>query len=124
MHAERAHSGRTDWPAIAAFYDRLTFLTRTVGAAVGRAAAHAKVGGPAVGLSMLDQLATECASAHQPYMAVRAHLLGRLGQEAAASATYDQAIELTADEAVRGFLLEGRNASAAAADRLTNAEAL
>jgi predicted RNA polymerase sigma factor len=36
--------------------------------------------------------------------------MARSGREAAAVAAYDRAIELTSDEAVRGFLLERRNA--------------
>jgi predicted RNA polymerase sigma factor len=112
VHAERAHCGLTNWTAIAVFYDRLALLTRAVGAEVGRAAAHAETEGATAGLSLLDQIDPACASTYQPYWAVRAHLLGRSGREAAAAAVaaYDRAIELTADEAVRGFLLEQRDA--------------
>ena len=42
VHAERAHSGRTDWRAIARFYDQLVQVAPSLGAAVGRAAAHAE----------------------------------------------------------------------------------
>src|SRR2546427_8864078 len=42
VHAERARSGRTDWSAIAWFYERLVELAPTVGARVGRAAAVAE----------------------------------------------------------------------------------
>jgi len=110
VHAERCHSGRTDWAAIALFYDRLAFLTRAAGAEVGRAAAHAEVEGAAAGLRLLDQIDPARVSTYQPYWAVSAHLLARSGREAAAVAAYDRAIELTSDEAVRGFLLERRNA--------------
>jgi predicted RNA polymerase sigma factor len=119
VHAERSHSGRTDWAAIAVFYDRLASLTRAVGAEVGRAAAHAEVAGATAGLTLLDRIDPACASAYQPYWAVRAHLLGRSGLEAAAVAAYDRAIDLTADEAVRGFLLERRNAVAIFSDQLS-----
>jgi RNA polymerase sigma-70 factor (ECF subfamily) len=110
VHAERSHSGRTDWAAIAAFYDRLALQTRAVGAEVGRAAAHAEVNGTAAGLGLLDQIDPADASAYQPYWAVRAHLLSGSGQEASALLAYDRAIELTTDDAVRGFLLERRKA--------------
>ncbi|HWS69999.1 MAG TPA: DUF6596 domain-containing protein [Steroidobacteraceae bacterium] len=121
VHAERSRSGRTDWAAIAVFYDRLAFLTRAVGAEVGRAAAHAEMEGATAGLRLLDEIDPAGASAYQPYWAVRAHLLGRSGLEAAAAAVtaYDRAIELTADEAVRGFLLERRNAVPLSKDRLS-----
>ena len=42
VHAERAHSGRTDWRAIARFYDQLVQVAPSLGAAVARAAAHAE----------------------------------------------------------------------------------
>jgi RNA polymerase sigma-70 factor (ECF subfamily) len=121
VHAERFHSGRTDWAAIAVFYDRLAFLTGAVGAEVGRAAAHAELEGATAGLKLLDQIDPAGASAYQPYWAVRAHLLDRSGQEAAAAAVaaYDRAIDLTADEAVRGFLRQRRNAPAISIDRLS-----
>jgi RNA polymerase sigma-70 factor, ECF subfamily len=70
-------------------------------------------------LRLLDQIDPACASAYQPYWAVRAHLLGRSGQEAAALLAYDRAIELTTDDAVRGFLLERRKAVPIANDRLS-----
>ncbi len=50
VHAERTRSGRTDWEAIAWFYDRLVELAPTTGARVGRAAAIAEVEGAAIGL--------------------------------------------------------------------------
>ena len=45
VHAERAHTGRTDWAAIAKFYDLLMQLAPSIGAAVARAAAHAEARG-------------------------------------------------------------------------------
>jgi RNA polymerase sigma-70 factor (ECF subfamily) len=119
VHAERRHSGRTEWPAIAAFYDRLAILTGAVGAEVGRAAAHAEVEGPAVALALLDQINPGLSAGYQPYWAVRAHLLDQLGSHALAAAAYTSAIELTADEAVRGFLLQRRRAAANFRERLS-----
>jgi RNA polymerase sigma-70 factor (ECF subfamily) len=119
VHAERSHSGRTDWAAIAVFYDRLAFLTRAAGAEIGRAAAHAEVEGATAGLRILDQIDPARVSTYQPYWAVSAHLLARSGQEAAAVAAYERAIELTTDDAVRGFLLERRNAVPFSNDRLS-----
>ncbi|MEX2220135.1 MAG: DUF6596 domain-containing protein, partial [Phycisphaerales bacterium] len=40
-HAQRGHTGRTDWDAIALLYEGLVRLAPTVGAYVGRAAALA-----------------------------------------------------------------------------------
>jgi RNA polymerase sigma-70 factor (ECF subfamily) len=119
VHAERRHSGRTEWAAIAAFYDRLVTLTGAVGAEVGRAAAHAEVNGSAAALQFLDQINPILSSRYQPYWAVRAHLLDQLGSNAAAVAAYTSAIELTADEAVRGFLLQRRHAAANFRERVS-----
>jgi predicted RNA polymerase sigma factor len=112
VHAERRHSGATQWVAIASFYDRLVLLTGAVGAEVGRAAAHAEVEGPAAALKLLNQINPPLSANYQPYWAVRAHLLRQAGRESAAVAAYTCAIELTADEAVRGFLLQRRDAAA------------
>jgi len=46
---------------------------------------------------------------YQPYWAVRAHLLQRLGKTSEASDAYDQAIGLAEDPAVRQFLLQKRS---------------
>ena len=109
VHAERRRSGETQWRAIAAFYDRLATLTGAIGAEVGRAAAHAEVEGPAAALTMLDQINQTLSAGYQPYWAVRAHLLDKLGNRPFAVAAYARAIELTSDEAVRGFLLQRRD---------------
>jgi predicted RNA polymerase sigma factor len=119
VHAERRRSGVTEWPAIAAFYDRLAILTGAVGAEVGRAAAHAEVEGPAAALRMLDQIDPILSSSYQPYWAVRAHLLDQMGNGARAAEAYNNAIELTADEAVRGFLVQRRHAAANFRERLS-----
>jgi predicted RNA polymerase sigma factor len=108
VHAERARIGRTDWPAIATFYEHLARLAPTLGARVGRAASVAEVHGPATGLAALDEIPPTAISAYQPYWAVRAHLLDRLGRKAQASDAFDRAIGLTEDPAVRRFLLARR----------------
>ena len=45
---------------------------------------------------------------YQPYWALSAHLLKRLGHAARAKEAYDRAIGLSEDGAVREFLLEQR----------------
>src|SRR5262245_34299138 len=79
VHAERAHTERTDWQVIRSFYEHLARLAPTLGARVGRAAAVSEVQGPAAGLALLDDIQPTIVSAYQPYWAVRAHLLERLG---------------------------------------------
>jgi RNA polymerase sigma-70 factor (ECF subfamily) len=112
VHAERRRSGKTQWCAIVAFYDRLAILTGAVGVEVGRAAAHAEIEGPAAALILLDRIDSALSSGYQPYWAVRGHLLDQMGRGPSAVAAYTCAIDLTADEAVRGFLLQRRAAAA------------
>jgi RNA polymerase sigma-70 factor (ECF subfamily) len=108
VHAERAQGGRTDWAAIVVFYDHLVRLAPTTGARVAQAAAMAEAQGPAQGLAVLDEIERAVAVAYQPYWAVRAHLLRRLGRAAEAAEAYDRAIGLALDPATRQFLLARR----------------
>jgi RNA polymerase sigma-70 factor (ECF subfamily) len=109
VHAERAHTGRTDWNAIATFYDQLMLLAPSIGGAIARAAAHAEVRGPEAGLALLDQMDVHAVISYQPYWAVRAHFLRQLGRTQPATEAFDRAIALTDDNAVRAFLTERRN---------------
>jgi RNA polymerase sigma-70 factor (ECF subfamily) len=108
VHAERARSGRTDWSAIALFYEALMRISPTLGTRAGYAAAVAEANGPEAGLAVLESIDPEAVSHYQPYWAVRAHLLQRLGKTRGASDAYDRAIGLAEDPAVRRFLLEKR----------------
>ncbi len=109
VHAERAHTGRTDWKAIARFYDQLVLVAPSLGAAVGRAAAHAEAKSAQAGLSLLDAIDADAVTSYQPYWAVRAHLLSELKRTREAQDAFDRAIGLSEDDAVRRFLLERRN---------------
>jgi len=109
VHAERAHSGRTDWRAIARFYDQLVQVAPSLGAAVARAAAHAEATNAETGLALLDQIDTDSVTSYQPYWAVRAHLLRELRRDREAREAFDRAIGLSEDDAVRTFLLERRS---------------
>jgi RNA polymerase sigma-70 factor (ECF subfamily) len=108
VHAERAHTGRTDWAAIAWFYQQLIQIAPTLGIRVGYAAAIAEAEGPEAGLAVLDPIASDLVSHYQPYWAVRAHLLQGLGKTREASDAYDRAVGLAEDAAVREFLLQKR----------------
>jgi RNA polymerase sigma-70 factor (ECF subfamily) len=105
VHAERARSGRTEWPAIVLFYQRLIRIFPTLGTRTGYAAALAEAHGPGAGLAALDEIELGSVSDYQPYWAVRAHLLQRLGKLREASDAFDRAIGLAEDPAVRQFLL-------------------
>jgi predicted RNA polymerase sigma factor len=105
VHAERARSGRTAWPAIVMFYEQLIRISPTLGTRTGYAAAVAEANGVEAGLAALDAIDLDDVSAYQSYWAVRAHLLQRLGKTSEAAAAFDRAIGLTEDSAVRQFLL-------------------
>jgi predicted RNA polymerase sigma factor len=108
VHADRARSGRTDWTAIAWFYERLAGVAPTIGVLVGRAAAVAEARGAAEGLHLLDRIERRLVETYQPWWAVRAHLLQQSGRAAAADEAWQRAIDLTSDEAVRRFLTRKR----------------
>ena len=104
-HAQRAASGATDWQAISLLYEGLVRMAPTIGALVGRAAAVAEARDPETALALLEELPSERIGTYQPYWALAAHLLGRLGRMEAAREAYDRAIGLCADDAMRRFLI-------------------
>jgi RNA polymerase sigma-70 factor (ECF subfamily) len=108
VHAERAHTGRTDWAAIALFYRELSQISPTLGVQVGYAAALAETEGPQVGLGVLDSITSDALAHYQPHWAVRAHLLQSLGKTHEAAEAYERAIGLSEDPEVREFLLKKR----------------
>jgi len=108
VHAERARTGRTDWTAVALFYERLIRISPALGTQTGYAAAVAEAKGPEAGLAVLESIDRDAAADYQPYWAVRAHLLQRLGKTREAADAYDRAIGLAEDPAVREFLLQKR----------------
>ncbi len=103
-HIDSARTGETNWPAIAVIYEGLVRAAPTIGAYVGRAAALAEARGATDALSALDVVDPDTARNYQPYWAVRAHVLSRLGRNADATIAFDRAIELTADPAIAEFL--------------------
>ena len=108
VHAERARTGRTEWSAIAMFYEQLAFISPTLGTHTGHAAAVGEANGPEAGLAVLDRIHRDDVSTYQPYWAVRAHLLQLQGKTSEAADAFDRAIGLAEDEAVRQFLLQRR----------------
>src|ERR1700731_921106 len=108
VHAERARSGRTEWTAIVLFYEQLMRISPTLGMRTGHAAAVGEANGPEAGLAVLDGTDPDDVSGYQPYWAVRAHLLQRLGKSSEAADAFDRAIRLAEDKAVRQFLLRKR----------------
>lgn len=103
LHASRAEGVAADPTLITRIYEALLVVAPSVGAEISYAAALGRAGEPAAGLARLDALSSARVAAHQPYWAVRAHLLDAVGRPAATA--YDHAIGLTEDPRVRAFLL-------------------
>jgi predicted RNA polymerase sigma factor len=108
VHAERARGGAIQWNAIMVFYEPLIRISPTLGTRTGSAAAVAEAKGAEAELAALDAIDPDDITAYQPYWAVRAHLLQRLGKTSEAWEAFDRAIGLTEDPAVREFLLQRR----------------
>jgi predicted RNA polymerase sigma factor len=103
-HVQRGHTGRTDWEAIALLYEGLVRIAPTVGACVGHAAALAEARGAGPALAALDAMPAAVIATYQPYWALRAHLLAKLGRADEAARAYTRAIGLSQDAAARAFL--------------------
>src|SRR5215469_9921359 len=108
VHAERVRTGHIEWAAIVGFYEQVIRISPTIGRRTAHAAALAEANGPAQGLAVLDALDPTSVSTYQPYWALRAHLLQRLGKDREAQHAYDRAIGLAEDPAIREFLLRKR----------------
>lgn len=105
VHASRARTGRIEWAALDALYDRLVALAPSLGALVGHAAVRAKISGARAGLDLLIEADAQTAAQYQPYWAVRASLLAEAGAHEEAVAAYKKAIGLAEDPALRDHLV-------------------
>ncbi|MGH9482796.1 MAG: RNA polymerase sigma factor [Terriglobales bacterium] len=105
LHAQAAAPAATDWPQIAALYQRLARLQPTPVVRLNHAVAVAMSQGYAAGLDLVEQLGAdgELADYHL-YHAARADLLRRLGRNPDAAAAYRQALALTANAVERRYL--------------------
>lgn len=101
-HCQRLQGGATPWTQIAQLYTALVAQHGSVGAHIGQAVALAEAGDVADGLAVLAALPAERVRSHQPYWVALAHLQRLAGQNS--QVALQQALGLTADEAVRAFL--------------------
>ncbi|HKO18114.1 MAG TPA: DUF6596 domain-containing protein [Acidobacteriaceae bacterium] len=109
-HVEGARTGSVPWPAILTFYNALVELTASPVASINRALALAEVESPTTALTALDAVSRDPrVQTYQPYWAVRAHLLARTGDYAAARHAYQLAIGLERDPALREYLTRRSN---------------
>ncbi|MCF3171642.1 sigma-70 family RNA polymerase sigma factor [Streptomyces sp. CB04723] len=114
LHDEAERAEDTDWPQILALYDLLVRRTPDPAAALGRAVAVAMVHGPRAGLAEVDALEEAAGAAdtagrtaearHYRLDAVRAHLLERAGDPAAARTAYRAAADATLSEPEARYL--------------------
>ena len=106
LHDEAPAAAQTDWPQILALYQVLRDLSDNPMVDLNHAIATAMVHGPAAGLALLDQLATDARLAGTHRLdAVRAHLLERAGDLPGAMALYRRAASRTASTVERDYLL-------------------
>jgi predicted RNA polymerase sigma factor len=106
VHDEAARVEDTDWPQIVALYSVLMRLGDNPMVALNHAVAVAMAQGPADGLALLEKLDRDPRiKDHYRLDAVRAHLLERAGQIAAALPYYEAAAEKTSSIPERNYLL-------------------
>ncbi len=106
VHDEAAHAEDTDWPQILALYSVLERMSDNPMVKLNRAIAVAMVHGPAAGLALLQALdGDERLAENHRLEAVRAHLLEKAGDRAAAIACYRAAAERTTSTPERNYLL-------------------
>jgi RNA polymerase sigma-70 factor (ECF subfamily) len=117
LHDEAPSWAATDWPQIVELYRGLMTLEPSPVVELNLGVAVAMAEGPAVGLAMIDGVATDGGLADYPYLhAARADLLRRLDRRSEAAAAYRRAAELTTNLTEKAFL-ERRLAAMTEPDR-------
>ena len=105
-HARARQAADTDWPRIAALYDRLRVVAPSPVIDLNRAIAHSMAFGPEAGLRMVDEIADAGALRdYAPLPAARADFLFRAGRLAEAYAEFKAAATLTRNSREKAFLL-------------------
>ncbi|HEX4292601.1 MAG TPA: DUF6596 domain-containing protein [Rhizomicrobium sp.] len=96
----------TDWPRIAALYDRLRAVMLSPVVDLNRAIAHGMAYGPEAGLRLVDEIVDAAAlRSYAPLPAARGDLLFRAGRPAQARSEFKAAAALTRNLRERAFLL-------------------
>ncbi len=112
-HARARRAANTDWPRIAALYDRLRTVMPSPVVELNRAIAHSMAFGPEAGLRLVDAIADIAALRHYaPLPAARGDFLFRAGRLAEARSAFEAAAGLTRNARERAFLLARANACA------------
>lgn len=105
-HARALRADETDWPRIAALYDRLRVAAPSPVVDLNRAIAHSMAFGPDAGLRLVDEIG-DCAAlrAYAPLPAARGDFLFRAGRLAEARSEFEAAAALTRNGREKAFLL-------------------
>ena len=105
-HARARRAADTDWPRIAALYDRLRVVAPSPVVDLNRAIAHSMAFGPEAGLRLVDEIADAAALRdYAPLPAARGDFLFRAGRLAEARSEFQAAATLTRNARERAFLL-------------------
>ena len=106
-HARATTAEETDWKRIVALYDELGRLSPSPIVELNRAVALSMAFGPAVGLEVIDRLATESSLEHYHLLpSVRGDFLARLGRFDEARLEMERAAALTQNERERTLMLK------------------
>ena len=103
LHARAPRPEDTDWPQIAALYDRLAESSPSPVVELNRAVAIAMADGPERGLTLFVPLEGELEGYHL-FHAARADLCRRLERNEEAAAAYRRALELVTNPEQRSYL--------------------
>jgi RNA polymerase sigma factor (sigma-70 family) len=105
-HARARSAAETDWPRIAALYDRLRAVAPSPVVDLNRAVAYSMAFGPEAGLKLIDEIADAAALRnYAPLPAARGDFLFRAGRPAEARCEFEAAARLTRNGRERAFLL-------------------
>jgi RNA polymerase sigma factor (sigma-70 family) len=105
-HARARTPEETDWKRIAALYDSLAKVAPSPVVELNRAVAISMAFGPAAGLELVDDLASEGSlDGYHLLSSVRGDLLLRLGRHSEARAEFERAASMTRNARERDMLL-------------------
>jgi RNA polymerase sigma factor (sigma-70 family) len=106
-HARARRAEETDWPRIAALYDRLREVTPSPVVDLNRAVAYSMAFGPDAGMALLGEIDQIAALRdYAPLPAAKGDFLFRAGRLAEARVQFERAAALTRNEREKAFLLK------------------
>jgi RNA polymerase sigma factor (sigma-70 family) len=106
-HARARTAEETDWPRIVSLYDALSRVQPSPIVELNRAVAVGMASGPAAGLALVDDLASDpVLRGYHLLPSVRGDLLAKLGRGEEARAEFERAASLTKNARERKLLLD------------------